>query len=390
MAGHVKLDKKTRKWLFIVEAGKDAKGNRKRQVRKGFKNKTEAKSAMAIAIAELQKEEMYTEYSEGKTETMTVGNYLDYWLKTYAETNTTYNTFKAYERIIRVHLKPEIGQLKLHELKVRDIQEYYSTKVKSENSEESSEKAEKLSRQSVLHIHRVLCKALNDAVVWEFVEENVAQKAKPPKPDKAAFTTYSTEELELLFEAAKKSEIYYPIFYVAAHTGCRLGEVRALRWADIDFSNSKMYITKSAYDKKGEGVKIKNAPKNGQHRAIAMGKRLIEFLKRQKENYEKKKAVLGPSFNPTDLVFYNTKGNYLDVRDLGRAYKKAVKEAKLPDSRFHDLRHSHATILLKNNVHPKVVSERLGHSKVSITLDLYSHVNPLLQDGAAQVFDEAF
>ncbi len=80
----------------------------------------------------------------------------------------------------------------------------------------------------------------------------------------------------------------------------------------------------------------------------------------------------------------------MDVRDLGRAYKKAVKEASLPDSRFHDLRHSHATILLQNNVHPKVVSERLGHTKVSITLDLYSHVNPLLQDGAAQAFDDAF
>ncbi|OIJ12731.1 hypothetical protein BKP35_09105 [Anaerobacillus arseniciselenatis] len=387
MAGHIKQDKKTGKWLFIVEAGKDAKGNRKRQVRKGFKNKTEAKNALAIAIADHQKKELAT---EDKAETMTVGNYLDYWLKTYAETNTAHNTFKAYERIIRVHLKPDLGHLQLNELKVRDIQHYYSTKVKSENSEENSENAEKLSKQSVLHHHRVLCKALNDALDWEFVKKNVARKAKPPKPDKAPFTTYSKGELELLLECAKGSEIYYPIFLGAAYTGARLGELRALTWGDIDFNKRKMYITKSAYDKKGEGVKIKNATKNGQHRAIAMGKRLIEFLKRHKENYEKKKALLGPTFNPNDLVFFNTKGNYLDVRDLARAYKKAVKEANLQDSRFHDLRHSHATILLQNNVHPKVVSERLGHTKVSITLDLYSHVNPLLQDGAAQAFDDAF
>ncbi|WP_078554268.1 tyrosine-type recombinase/integrase [Bacillus alkalicellulosilyticus] len=387
MAGHIKQDKKTKKWLFTIEAGKDAKGNRKRRIRKGFKNKTEAKNAMAIAIAEFQKEEVH---SEDKQETITVGDFLDYWLKSYAETNTVHNTFKAYERIIRVHLKPALGNIKINELKVRDVQQYYSKKVRTENTVENNEGEGRLSKQTVLHHHRVLNKALNDALDWEFVDKNVAKRAKPPRPDKAKFTTYTPEELNLLLKSASGSVLYFPIITAAAHTGARVGELRALTWGDIDFNNRKIFITKSAYDKKGEGVKIKNAPKNGQNRAISMGKRLVELFQRHKDNYEKKKALLGPTFNPNDLVFYNTKGNYLDVRDLARAYKRAVKEVHLSDSRFHDLRHSHATILLQQNVHPKVVSERLGHTKVSITLDLYSHVNPLLQDSAAKAFDDAF
>ncbi len=151
-----------------------------------------------------------------------------------------------------------------------------------------------------------------------------------------------------------------------------------------------MYITKTACDVKEEGVIIKGETKSGKDRSVFIGKSLLEFLTKHKEKCEKTKKALGSSFNPLELVFTNSKGNFIDTRDLSRAYKKAVKKAGLPDTRFHDLRHTHATILLQNNVHPKIVSERLGHSKVSVTLDLYSHVLPSLQDGAVSVFDDAF
>ncbi|TWI59293.1 phage integrase family protein [Halalkalibacter nanhaiisediminis] len=153
--------------------------------------------------------------------------------------------------------------------------------------------------------------------------------------------------------------------------------------------NRKIYIRSTACVVKGEGVIIKNSTKNGKERSIIMGKSLSEFLKKHWNKHKKTKKALGESFNPQNLVFTNSKGHFFDARDLCRAYKKALKTAGLPNSRLHDLRHTHATILLQNNVHPKVASERLGHSKVSITLDLYSHVLPTLQDGAVTVFDAA-
>ncbi|MFA9559676.1 tyrosine-type recombinase/integrase [Evansella sp. AB-rgal1] len=247
-----------------------------------------------------------------------------------------------------------------------------------------------LSAQTVKHHHRLLCKVLNDAIDWEFVETNVAKKAKPPKPMRYKPVTYTESELKRLLEAAKQSPIYSPIIYTAGHTGGRLGELRPLKWKDIDFDSRKIYITKTAYDVKKEGVKIKDMTKNGRDRYVVMGKHLLAFLKKHWENHLKLKKELGKDFNPLDLVFPSSVGTYLIPSEITRAYKRAIKRVELPDSRFHDLRHSHATILLLKNVHPKIVSDRLGHSKISITLDLYSHAIPSLQDGAVDVFDEVF
>jgi integrase len=375
--------KKPFTYTFTIELGRDETGKRKRIIKRNFKKRYEAEEALEKALAELEKEN-----SNASNKDMTLGEYLDYWLETYAQSNTAYNTYKGYERMIRVHLKPSLGHVLLSQLNVRVIQDYYTKKVLGYTKD--GVKYEALSNQTVKHHHRLLSKCLNDAVDWEFVKVNVAKKAKAPEPLKVTITTYSVQELKKLYEAAKSSEIYYPIIFVGANTGARLGELRALTWEDIDFKTNKIYITKSAYDKKGEGVQIKQTTKNGRSRGIVMGRKLHEFLKSQKLEYLKKKKILGEEFNPKELVFTNTKGNYLDVRDLGRAYKKAIKEARLKDTSYHNLRHSHATILLQKNVHPKVVSERLGHSNIHITLDIYSHVIPSLQDEAAETFDDEF
>ncbi|WP_342515729.1 tyrosine-type recombinase/integrase [Sutcliffiella sp. FSL R7-0096] len=126
----------------------------------------------------------------------------------------------------------------------------------------------------------------------------------------------------------------------------------------------------------------------GKDRTIFIGKSLMTFLKGHFERYQEIKKQLGHEFNPNDLIFFNSRGDYLKLRELHRAYKNAIKRAGLKNARFHDLRHSHASILLKKNVHPKVVSEQLGHAKSSITLEIYSHVAPSLQEDAAHAFDE--
>lgn len=360
IAGHIRQDNQTKMWMYSIEAGVDRAGKRKRKIKRGFKTKSEAKHAMTLAIAELEKED--TTNSETEERSMFLGDYLNYWLKTYVVSNTTHNTYKGYERIIRVHLLPALGKVSLDQLTVRDIQNYYLKKLRPPG--ECTKEGAGLSAQSVKHHHRVLCKALNDAVDWEFIDKNVALKAKPPKPEKVEIITYTSEQLNLLLKCAKESDLYYPIIYTAAHTGARVGELRALTWGDVDFTNRKIYFRKTAYDVKGKGVVIKNTTKNGRERAVIMGQKLFDFLYELKQKRENQKKLLGPSFNEHNLVFVNSKGNFFDVRDLGRAYKVVIKKAALPKSRFHDLRHTHATILLQKNVHPKVVSERLGHSKL--------------------------
>jgi integrase len=370
LTGRITKDKKKGTYYVTIEVG--TKGNRKRKVLKSFKTKREAKEALDLAIADLQKE---LENGES-TADMSLGDYLDFWLRSYAKSNTSPNTYRAYEQIIRVNLKPCLGHIKLQDLKPLHLQNYYVEKLVD------------LSAQTVKHHHRLLSKALNDAVDWEFLNKNVAQKAKPPKPKKFRATFYSKEELDRLIEASKSSTVYYPMIYTAGHTGARLGELRALRWTDIDFVNRRMTITKSAYvDEEGK-VQIKDLTKGGKDRTIVIGKMLMNVLKSHYDRYQELKKRLGDSFNPNALVFFNSNGDYTHPRELHRIYKRSIKQAGLKDSRFHDTRHSHASILLQKNVHPKIVSERLGHSKIGITLDLYSHAIPSLQEQAVEIFDD--
>ncbi|WML52190.1 N-terminal phage integrase SAM-like domain-containing protein [Neobacillus sp. PS3-12] len=201
MTGRITKDKRTGTYYITIEVG--TKGNRRRKVLKNFKTKRDAKVALDLAQAELQ-----TELDKGESrEDLSLGDFLDYWLKSYAKSNTAPNTYRGYEQIIRVHLKPGLGLIKLNELKPLQLQNYYV------------EKLEDLSAQTVKHHHRLLSKALNDAVDWEFVNKNVVQKAKPPKPQKFRPTFYSKEELDRLMEAAKSSTVYYPMIYTAGHTG---------------------------------------------------------------------------------------------------------------------------------------------------------------------------
>ncbi|OIJ13037.1 hypothetical protein BKP37_10985 [Anaerobacillus alkalilacustris] len=153
---------------------------------------------------------------------------------------------------------------------------------------DSNEDDSRLFAQSVKHHHRVLSKALSDAVDLEFIEKNVVKKVKPPKVQKIKTITYTSNELELLVNNAIANEVYGPIIYSGPYTGARLGELRALTWEDVDFKNKKMFINKTAYDVRRKGVKIKYTTKHGE-RHIVMGKKLIKFLKDHKRKSDDNK-----------------------------------------------------------------------------------------------------
>ncbi|MBV7505638.1 site-specific integrase [Bacillus sp. sid0103] len=244
-----------------------------------------------------------------------------------------------------------------------------------------------LSAQSVTHHHRVLSKALNDAIDWEFIEKNVAKGAKPPKPLKREMNTFTVEQLNLLLKTAKeKTPVFYPIIYAATHTGMRKSELIGLTWKKVDFHTQRLYIRQTITEANGKYF-FNSIPKNEKPRGIKLTAELEKLLTSLNEEHDNQKRILGDSLNPYDLVFCNTKGNIIAPSEISRALKRAIKAAYLPDILFHDLRHSHATILLQANVHPKIVSARLGHSKIQVTMDTYSHLTDSIEGIAVDTLD---
>jgi integrase len=372
MTGNVRFDKESDSYMYTIEMG--TRGNRMRKIKKKFKSERAAKHAMFEAMKELEKD--FESRSKGQLADQTLGKFLSFWLEAYARSNTAPNTFKGYKSIIQNHVEPSIGHIDIKALRVLDIQTYYKDKL------------ECLSAQSVKHHHRLLSKALNDAIDWEILTRNVVLKAKAPVPKRFKPTFYLKSELNRLFDAAKASDVYFPFIFIDGHTGMRLGELRALTWDDVDLNRKIIIINKTAYDDDNGKVQIKDLTKGKQDRRIVIGKKLLGFLKEHFAHHQTLKEKLGLSYNPKNLVCPNALGDYIKPRELHRAFKKAIRKAGLKDARIHDLRHSHASILLEKNVHPKIVSERLGHSKIGITMDLYSHANISLQEQAVDVFDK--
>jgi integrase len=367
--GYPKQDKKTGKWIFVIETGKDSNGKRTR-IKRSFNTKKEAKIAMAEALLEVKNSR-----NKPNNVQISVGEYLSYWLENYAKTNTKPKTYAEYEKIVKTHLQPSLGHIELQELKSTQLQNYYK------------EKLNVLSAQSVTHHHRVLSKALNDAIDWEFIEKNVAKGAKPPKPSKREMNTYTVEQLNFLLKTAKeRTPVFYPIMYAAAHTGMRKSELIGLTWKNVDFHTQRLYIRQTITEANGQYF-FNSIPKNEKPRGIKLTAELAKLLGSLKEEHEKQQKILGDGFNPHNLVFCNSKGNIMAPSEISRALKRAIKAANLPDIRFHDLRHSHATILLQANVHPKIVSARLGHSKISVTMDTYSHLTDSIEGIAVDTLD---
>jgi integrase len=379
MAGSIRsyqTKKEGKMWLYELEIGKDENGKRKKKKKLGFKTKKEAKESLVKAEVEMQ-EGMYIKQEKS------FGEVLDFWLENYARQNTKPKTYSGYESMIRNHIKPKLGRKKIKELTPADLQKYYNFKLINP----IPPKNKPLSSQSVKHHHKLISKVLNDAVCWQFVSRNVADGAKAPSPQKVEMKTYDAHEIDLLLKAAEKSTMYYPLIATAVLTGMRRSELLGLRWKDVDFENKKLYVIQTITEVNGK-YHFNTTTKNGVGRSITMTKSLYELLKKNKADFNVIKLQLGQAYNPHDLVFCNSNGNIITPSELTRHYKRAIKIAGLPDIRFHDLRHSHATIMLKQNVNAKIVSERLGHSTIGITLDTYSHVLPDMQKEAADQLEK--
>ncbi|WP_206093763.1 site-specific integrase [Paludifilum halophilum] len=371
--------KRGNKWCFVLDVGRDPQtGKRKQKWFSGFKTKKEAQKAMTAKLHELN-QGAYIEPSK-----ITLADYLNRWLNDYARINCSPRTLEGYEYIIEKHLIPDLGNITLDKLKPMDLQNYYGNKLINGRKDGSGG----LSPRSVLHHHRVLHEALEYAVRWQVIAINPAKAATPPKPQKAQVNVLNKEEIHQLLTASKGTPYYEPIFF-AVNTGMRRGEIFGLRWKDINFENNIISVRQTLQRLKSEGLKFRDTTKtDGSRRTIFVSESVIDMLKKLKTKQAKNKIKAGPYYKNYDLVFAKNDGSPIDVDYFSKAFGLLIKRINLPHIRFHDLRHTHATLLLQQGEHPKVVSERLGHSTIAITMDTYSHVMPNMQKEAAQKLDD--
>jgi integrase len=313
----------------------------------------------------------------------TVAQFFEEWLEDYARTNTAPRTYERYEDIVRIHLIPALGSLPLLTLQPQHIQKYYSQALESGRRDGKGG----LSALTVHKHHRILYESLRYGVKQGILIRNPAEAVTPPHGQSKELAIVGANRLQLILGAAKESP-YYVLFFTLAYTGLRRGELLGLRWGDIDLEKATLSVVQTLQQLRN-GEYIFGEPKSKRsRRQIALSPSLVITLWEYRLKQEQARRLLGKPLAPTDLVFSHPDGRPFRPNSVTRALQVIAESIGLKGIRLHDLRHAHATILLQQGVHPKIVQERLGHSSVATTLDIYSHVLPGLQEAAARRFDE--
>ncbi|GMA60718.1 site-specific integrase [Alicyclobacillus fastidiosus] len=240
---------------------------------------------------------------------------------------------------------------------------------------------------SVARVHLVLHDALDRAVKWGLVARNIADAVDPPKPDPVQMSVWTREDVLRFLEEAKSSS-YYIVFLIAVTTGMRKGEILGLRWVDVDLENGRVYVRQTLTYVNGQPVFLDPKTNKGK-RMVALSPEVVVQLRKYKAIQAKNKLRLGPLYHDNGLVVTRQDGSPASINTLDKQWYALLEQSGVPRIRFHDLRHTHASLLLQQGVHPKIVSERLGHSTINITLDTYSHVLPGLQEQVAKDFGDA-
>jgi integrase len=366
MAGSVMKDNKTGKYYYVLELGKDSNGKRIQKKKRGFKTKKDAKAALAEAETQLNNG-TYISPSN-----MTYGEYLEVWFKS-KKNNINIQTEKVYDFYLSKFILPGLGKVKLNDLKFMQIQSYIN-----ELGEDD------LSSETIRKIHSIVHSSLETAIDMELLVKNPSNKIILPKRESLELKVWNEQEISSFLNIAKRDR-YFIVYHLGLSTGMRRGEILGLRWKDIDLDKRELQV-KQTLSKDGKMFLPKPKTK-ASRRIINLPEKTIQSLKKLKRRAENEKKLAGGSYTDYDLVVCTQLGTPLNPSNLRRSFNRLIKSADVPSIRFHDLRHTHSTMLISKGVNIKVVSERLGHSSIRVTLDVYSHVLPTMQDEAVRQID---
>lgn len=359
-------------WEYVAELGRDGNGKRMRRWKAGFASRAEAERAERELLAQ-HAAKMLVEQSD-----QTVAAFLDRWLRT-VQPRLAAKTAQEWGRSLERHVMPRIGHVELQKLSPADLSGLYGELLAT------------LSPTTVRWIHARLRQALKDAVRWKLIDRSPADDADVPPhrqeaaARRAAMRIWTEAELRR-FLSATRGHRWHVLWTVAAATGLRRSEVLALRWRDID--GNLLTIRQTLVEVDG-GWKIVDTTKTGgSARTLPLDRRTVETLRFHARTHDTWRLAAGQAWENVDrrLVFVDGLGRPLSPAAVSQAFRRAVRDVGVPSITFHGVRHTHASLMLRAGVSPKVVSERLGHSSPAYTLSTYAHEIPGMSADAAELF----
>lgn len=365
-------DEETNTYYCILNYKDPITGRWKQKKKRGFKKLKDAKAAMA----ELENALNQREYAKINPKKMTLGSLLTNWLN-YKKMTIRKSTLQTYQYYIKSYIEPTLAKYQIADITPALLQLTYSQLVAE------------YSPATVKKTHAILYNALELATKWEYIPNNPATLVEPPKVSKPEIKVWDIETAtKFLRFSASENERTHIAYVIAIMCGLRQGEILGLRWSDVDMKKKIMYIRQTLSH---DGKRLENATKTAAGtRSVAFSDVVLQELIKHKKLQARERLRAGSAWQDNNLVVTTSVGTPLNPRSLLRSFKRITRNAGLPEIRFHDLRHTHATALLSAGINPKIVSERLGHSSVEITLDVYSHLLPNMQSEAAEAIERQF
>lgn len=359
MQGHVR--KRGSKWCAVVYMGLDANGKRKYKWFSGYATKKEAQRALTEKLQEINTG-TYVEPVK-----MTVLAFSEIWMD--ARRNQVRGvTWENNERLLKNHILPHIGNMLLTQLRAGHIEKMYADL--------------QLTANSILTVHKTLAVMMRAALKWEYINRDIMKQVTPPRVPREIRTVWDFDDVKA-FNEAVKGHYLYTAFSLAVTTGMRRSEILGLKWDDIDWERKTIHVQRSLKVENKQKV-ISEVKTDSSRRMISLFDEDVDHLRQHRIEQLEQRMVLGPEFNPENLVFVRRDGESILPSNFSRDWAEFLKKHELPHIPLHGSRHTHATLMLALGIHPKVVQERLGHGSIRITMDLYSHVLPGMQEEAVK------
>lgn len=361
------------RWRVRVDMDDPTTGRRLRPQRT-YKTRREAEAGLAQWRADIERGTAVV--PSGKS----VREYLEFWLDTSARHRVRGTTFASYQRLVRLYIIPALSTMALQKLSAAQIQALYSSLLTGGGGRSGKG----LAPRTVRYIHAILRRAMREALALGLVARNVTEAVSPPKAPRPPVKSWDAADLRR-FMAVAQEDGYSPLWLLAVHTGMRQGELLGLRWQDVDLDRGVAHVVQ-ALPTVRQGVQFSQPKTASGRRTIALDATCIAALREHKARQNERRLAIGVLWHDYDLVIASAIGTPLNHTNVYHRFIKLVAIAGVPRIPFHGLRHTHATLLMAAGVHPKVVSERLGHADISLTLSTYSHVLPQMQQEAAAIF----
>jgi integrase len=355
-------------WWYEFNVGKDALGKRIRIRKKGFRTQRDAQKALSEA------QDQYNKGTYVEPSKLRYGEYLtEVWLNNKSDLGK--QTLQNYHSFINTHITPSIGSYPIAKLNPLIIQNLI-TELKKKG----------LADGTVKRIYSIIHTSLAVAEKMQIIQKNVAALIDKPKVGRRELKVWDVPDVKKFIEETKEKSRYSIIFLLAVYTGMRQGELLGLRWSDIDFEKGVLRIQQTLSH---DGKELRaHAKTKTSIRSLAISPETISALKKQRKMILQEKMFLGNEYRNYDLVVCTSLGTPVIPRHINKVWFHFLSKVMVPKITFHDLRHTHASLLLKQGIHPKIVSERLGHSSIQMTLDTYTHLLPNMQEAAAAGLDQ--